>query len=46
MSGIAMTLFFILGVVLSIVGNIWGLVLAFQQETVWGLLYFLSRVPP
>ncbi|WP_445175278.1 hypothetical protein [Microcoleus sp.] len=40
MSGIAITLFFILGFVLSFAGYIWGLVLAFQQETVWGLLYF------
>jgi hypothetical protein len=40
MSGIAIGLFFLLGFVLSIAGYIWGLVLAFQQETVWGLLYF------
>ena len=40
MSGIAIGLFFLLGFVLSFAGYIWGLVLAFQQETVWGLLYF------
>ena len=40
MSGIAIGLFFLLGLVLSFAGYIWGLVLAFQQETVWGLLYF------
>jgi hypothetical protein len=40
MSGIAIGLFFLLGFVLSIAGYIWGLVLAFQQETIWGLLYF------
>jgi len=41
MSGIAIGLFFLLGFLLSIAGYIWGLVLAFQEETVWGLLYFL-----
>ena len=41
MSGIAIGLFFLLGFVLSFAGYIWGLVLAFQQETFWGLLYFL-----
>ena len=41
MSGFAIGLFFLLGFVLSFAGYIWGLVLAFQQETVWGLLYFL-----
>lgn len=41
MSGIAMTLFFILGVVLSIVGNIWGLIQAFREEYLWGVLYLL-----
>ena len=40
MSGVAIGLFFLLGFVLSMAGYIWGLVLAFQQETVWGLLYF------
>ena len=40
MSGIAIGLFFLLGFVLSFAGYIWGLVLAFQQETFWGLLYF------
>ena len=40
MSGIAIGLFFLLGFVLSFAGYIWGLVLAFQQETIWGLLYF------
>ena len=40
MSGIAIGLFFLLGFVLSFAGYIWGLVVAFQQETVWGLLYF------
>jgi len=40
MSGFAIGLFFLLGFVLSFAGYIWGLVLAFQQETVWGLLYF------
>jgi tetratricopeptide (TPR) repeat protein len=39
MSGIAIGLFFLLGFVLSFAGYIWGLVLAFQQETFWGLLY-------
>jgi len=41
MSGIAMTLFFILGLVLSIVGNIWGLIQAFREEYLWGVLYLL-----
>ena len=41
MSGIAIGLFFLLGFVLSFAGYIWGLVLAFQQETFWGFLYFL-----
>jgi len=41
MSGFAMTLFFILGVVLSIVGNIWGLIQAFREEYLWGVLYLL-----
>ena len=41
MPGIAMTLFFILGVVLSIVGNIWGLIQAFREEYLWGVLYLL-----
>jgi hypothetical protein len=36
----ALGLFFLLGFVLSFAGYIWGLVLAFQQETFWGLLYF------
>jgi tetratricopeptide (TPR) repeat protein len=40
MSGFAIGLFFLLGFVLSFAGYIWGLVQAFQQETVWGLLYF------
>jgi hypothetical protein len=40
MSGFAIGLFFLLGFVLSFAGYIWGLVLAFQQETIWGLLYF------
>jgi hypothetical protein len=41
MSGIAIGLFFLLGFILSFAGYIWGLVLAFQQETFWGFLYFL-----
>jgi len=40
MSGIAIGLFFLLGLILSFGGYIWGLVQAFQQETFWGLLYF------
>ena len=39
MSGIAIGLFFLLGLVLSLAGYIWGLVQAFQQEIFWGLLY-------
>jgi hypothetical protein len=42
MSGIAMTLFFILGFVLSIAGYIWGLVQAFQQEIFGDCFTFLS----
>jgi hypothetical protein len=34
-------LFFILGLVLSSVGGIWGLVQAFQEDTIWGVLYLL-----
>jgi len=41
MPGIAIALFFILGLVLSLVGYIWGLVQAFGQETLWGVLYLL-----
>ena len=41
MPGIAIGLFFILGLVLSFAGYIWGVVQAFQQETLWGLLYLL-----
>ena len=41
MSGIAIGLFFGLGVVLSIVGNIWGLTQAFREEYLWGVLYLL-----
>ncbi len=40
MSGIAIALFFGLGLVLATVGYIWGLVQAFQEEVVWGLLYW------
>ena len=40
MSGIAIGLFFGLGILLSIVGSIWGLVQAFQEDVVWGLLYW------
>ncbi len=40
MSGIAIGLFFVLGILLSIVGYIWGLVQAFQEDVVWGLLYW------
>lgn len=40
MPGIAIGLFFVLGLVLSLVGGIWGLVQAFQEDIVWGLLYF------
>jgi len=41
MPGIAIGLFFVLGFVLSFAGYIWGVVQAFQQETLWGLLYLL-----
>ena len=41
MSGIAIGLFFGLGFLLSIVGSIWGLVQAFQEDVVWGVLYLL-----
>jgi len=41
MSGIAIGLFFLLGFLLSIVGSIWGLVQAFQEDVVWGVLYLL-----
>lgn len=40
MSEIAIGLFFILGLVLSLVGSIWGLVQAFKEDVVWGLLYW------
>ena len=40
MPGIAIGLFFGLGFLLSMVGGIWGLVQAFQEDIVWGLLYF------
>ncbi len=40
MSEIAIGLFFILGLALSLVGSIWGLVQAFQEDVVWGLLYW------
>jgi hypothetical protein len=41
MSGIAIGLFFLLGFVLSFAGSIWGLVQAFQEDVVWGVLYLL-----
>ncbi|PSB06248.1 hypothetical protein C7B69_24410 [filamentous cyanobacterium Phorm 46] len=41
MSGIAIGLFFGLGFILSLVGGIWGLVQAFQEDIVWGLLYLI-----
>jgi tetratricopeptide (TPR) repeat protein len=41
MPGIAIALFFVLGLVLSLVGYIWGLVQAFGEETLWGVLYLL-----
>jgi hypothetical protein len=41
MSGIAIILFFLLGLVLSLVGGIWGLVQAFQEDVVWGVLYLV-----
>ncbi|MEG4327950.1 tetratricopeptide repeat protein [Microcoleus sp. herbarium5] len=41
MPGIAIALFFILGLVLSLVGYFWGLVQAFGEETIWGVLYLL-----
>ncbi|MEG3860082.1 hypothetical protein [Microcoleus sp. herbarium12] len=41
MSGIAIGLFFGLGFLLSIVGSIWGLVQAFQEDVVWGVLYLV-----
>ncbi|MFM9266987.1 tetratricopeptide repeat protein [Tychonema sp. BBK16] len=40
MSEIAIALFFLLGLLLATVGYIWGLVQAFQEEVVWGLLYW------
>ncbi len=40
MSEIAIGLFFLLGLLLATVGYIWGLVQAFQEEVVWGLLYW------
>jgi tetratricopeptide (TPR) repeat protein len=40
MSEIAIALFFGLGLLLTTVGYIWGLVQAFQEEVVWGLLYW------
>jgi tetratricopeptide (TPR) repeat protein len=40
MSEIAIALFFGLGLLLATVGYIWGLVQAFQEEVVWGLLYW------
>lgn len=36
---IVVILIFILGFLLSLVGGLWGLVLAFQDSAVWGLLY-------
>lgn len=39
MSGIAIGLFFYLGFILSLVGSVWGLTQAFQEDVVWGLLY-------
>ncbi|MCW6052111.1 tetratricopeptide repeat protein [Microcoleus sp. A2-C5] len=41
MPGIAIALFFGLGLILSLVGYIWGLVQAFGQETFWGVLYLI-----
>lgn len=41
MSGIAIGLFFGLGLLLSLVGSIWGLVQAFQENVVWGVLYLV-----
>ena len=41
MPGIAIALFFCLGLILSLVGYIWGLVQAFGEETLWGVLYLL-----
>jgi hypothetical protein len=41
MPGIAIALFFCLGLILSLVGYIWGLVQAFGQETFWGVLYLI-----
>ena len=40
MPGIAIGLFFLLGLLLAVVGYIWGLVQAFQEDVVWGLLYW------
>lgn len=40
MSEIAIGLFFLLGLLLATVGYIWGLLQAFQEEVVWGLLYW------
>ena len=41
MSAIAIGLFFGLGFLLSIVGGIWGLVQAFQEDVIWGVLYLV-----
>ncbi|MEG4092897.1 tetratricopeptide repeat protein [Microcoleus sp. Pol12B4] len=41
MPGIAIALFFILGLVLSLVGYFWGLIQALGEETIWGVLYWL-----
>jgi tetratricopeptide (TPR) repeat protein len=41
MPGIAIALFFILGLVLSLVGYFWGLVQAFGEETIWEVLYLV-----
>ena len=41
MSGIAIGLFFGLGFILSLVGGIWGLVQAFQEHVIWGVVYLV-----
>lgn len=38
--GIVVLLLLGLGFILSLIGGIWGLILAFQDSIVWGLLYF------
>ncbi len=41
MIGIIGVVFFFLGILLIVIAGIWGTVLAFQENVVWGLLYLL-----